>query len=83
MTEAYGRLADAHRGVVRAEVTVAERPSEALEGEIKKALSDVAGGNVEVDLKIDPAIIGGIIVKIGSRMLDRTCAPNSMSSRFR
>lgn len=70
MVDAYNRLADAHRGVVRAEVTVAEKPSAALEGEIKKALSDVAGKDVAVDLKVDPAIIGGIVVKMGSRMVD-------------
>lgn len=70
MIDAYGRLADAAKGVVRAEVTVAEKPSAALETEIKKALSDVAGKNVEADVKIDPAIIGGIIVKMGSRMVD-------------
>jgi len=70
MVENFKRLADAHRGVARAEVTVAERPSAALESEIKKALSDVAGKDVAVDLKIDPAIIGGIVVKMGSRMVD-------------
>jgi F-type H+-transporting ATPase subunit delta len=30
----------------------------------------VAGDKVEVDVKIDPAVIGGIVVKIGSRMID-------------
>lgn len=70
MIESFKRLADVHRGVARAEVTVAERPSAALESEIKKALSDVAGKDVAVDLKIDPAIIGGIVVKMGSRMVD-------------
>lgn len=70
MIESFKRLADVHRGVARAEVTVAETPSAALESEIKKALSDVAGKDVAVDLKIDPAIIGGIVVKMGSRMVD-------------
>ncbi|WP_342360341.1 F0F1 ATP synthase subunit delta [Terrarubrum flagellatum] len=70
MVDAYRKLADAAHGVVRAEVTVAEKPSDSLANEIKKALSDVAGKNVTVDLKVDPAIIGGIVVKMGSRMVD-------------
>jgi len=70
MVKAFEKLADAHRGVVRAEVTVAEKPSEALAADIKQALSEVAGKNVAVDLRIDPAIIGGLVVKIGSRMVD-------------
>jgi F-type H+-transporting ATPase subunit delta len=70
MVQAYKKLADAAKGLVRAEVTVAEAPSEALQAEIKKALSDVAGKDVVVDLKVDPAIVGGIVVKIGSRMVD-------------
>ncbi|MGL4495194.1 MAG: F0F1 ATP synthase subunit delta [Beijerinckiaceae bacterium] len=70
MVKGYVQLADAAKGVVRAQVTVAEKPSAALEDEIKKALSGVAGKDVAVDLKIDPAIIGGIVVKIGSRMVD-------------
>ncbi len=39
-------------------------------GDIKQALRDVAGENVAVDVKVDPAIIGGLVVKLGSRMVD-------------
>ena len=45
-------------------------PSEKVLSDIKSALKDVAGDKVEVDVKIDPAIIGGIVVKLGSRMVD-------------
>lgn len=70
MIDAYNKLAEAAKGVVRAEVTVAEKPSDALTAEIKKALSEVAGKDVAIDLKVDPAIIGGLVVKMGSRMVD-------------
>ena len=70
MVSNFKTLSDAAKGVARAEVTVAEKPSAALEEEIKKALSGVAGKDVVVDLKVDPAIIGGIVVKMGSRMVD-------------
>ena len=39
-------------------------------GEIKQALKDVAGDGVEIDVKVAPAIIGGLVVKLGSKMVD-------------
>lgn len=70
MVRAYGALVDREKGVVRAQVTVADMPSEKVLSDIKSALKDVAGDKVEVDVKVDPAIIGGIVVKLGSRMVD-------------
>jgi F-type H+-transporting ATPase subunit delta len=70
MVRAYGALVDKARGVVRAQVTVADQPSEKMLAEIKKALKDVAGDGVEIDVKVDPAIIGGLVVKLGSKMVD-------------
>ncbi|MHB2168482.1 F0F1 ATP synthase subunit delta [Alsobacter sp. R-9] len=70
MVRAYGALVDKSHGVVRAQVTVADAPSDAVMGEIRKALKDVAGDNVAIDVKVDPAIIGGIVVKLGSKMVD-------------
>ena len=37
---------------------------------IKQALHAVTGKDVQVDVKIDPAIIGGLVVQLGSRMVD-------------
>jgi F-type H+-transporting ATPase subunit delta len=59
-----------HRGEVTAQVTVAEPLSEAHQNEIKDTLTAVTGKDVRVDVKVDPAIIGGLIVKLGSRMVD-------------
>ncbi len=70
MVRAYGALVDQAKGTVRAQVTLAETPSERVLAEIRQALKDVAGEHVEVELKVDPAIIGGIVVKVGSRMVD-------------
>lgn len=70
MIGAFKALVAAKRGITRAEVTVAEQPSPAMLDDIKAALRGVAGGEVAVDLKVDPAIVGGIIVQLGSRMVD-------------
>ena len=70
MVAAFKALVDGDRGVVRATVTVAEQPSQNVLGAIKDALKDIAGDKAEIDLDVDPAIIGGIIVQIGSKMVD-------------
>ncbi len=59
-----------HKGEVSAEVTVAEPLSDARLAEVKDALNTVTGKDVMVDVKVDPSIIGGLIVKLGSRMVD-------------
>jgi F-type H+-transporting ATPase subunit delta len=70
MIKDYRELVAAHKGEVRAEVTVAEPLSPSHSAAIKDALNAVTGKNVEVDLRVDPAIIGGLVVKLGSRMVD-------------
>jgi F-type H+-transporting ATPase subunit delta len=66
----FRKLLARHRGEVSAEVTLAERPSDAHLSAIKDALKGVTRKDVQVDVKIDPTIIGGLIVKLGSRMVD-------------
>jgi F-type H+-transporting ATPase subunit delta len=70
MIRAFRTLVRESKGIVRAEVTVAERPSDAVVEEIKASLRDVARSEIDLDLKIDPSLIGGLVVKIGSRMVD-------------
>jgi F-type H+-transporting ATPase subunit delta len=71
MIKAYLALADRDKGVTRASLTVAEPLSAAHMATLQDALQEVAGGkSVDLAVKIDPAIIGGIIVQLGSRMID-------------
>ena len=67
----YNKLVDASKNLVRAEVTVAEPLSDQHLDALKAALNDATGGqNVALDVKIEPNIIGGLIVRLGSRMVD-------------
>ena len=70
MIGAFRTLVREGKGIVRAEVRVAERPSDTLIEEIKASLRDIAKAEVDLDLVVDPSLIGGIVVKIGSRMVD-------------
>jgi F-type H+-transporting ATPase subunit delta len=67
---AYRLMAAEHRGEASADVTVAEPLSDRHLGEIRSVLDAVTGKNVKLDVAVDPAIIGGLVVKLGSRMVD-------------
>ena len=67
---AYGALVARHKGEVTAQVTVAEPLTKAHQNEIRNTLNAVTGKDVRIDVKVDPTIIGGLIVKLGSRMVD-------------
>ena len=67
----YGKLVDASRNRVHAEVTVAEPLSDQHLDALKAALHEATGGqDVALAVKIEPQIIGGLIVRLGSRMVD-------------
>jgi F-type H+-transporting ATPase subunit delta len=71
MIRGYRALVARHKGEVLAQVTVAEKLSDSNIEALKGALKSVTGGkDIDFDVKIDPAIIGGLIVKVGSRMVD-------------
>ncbi len=67
---AYGKLLSHHRGEVVAEVVSAEPLDEAELAQLKSALSSAAAGNVVLQARVEPDLIGGLIVKLGSRMID-------------
>lgn len=67
----YNKLVDADRNLVRADVTVAEPLSDAHLDALKAALNASSGGqDVALNVHVDPAIMGGLIVRLGSRMVD-------------
>jgi F-type H+-transporting ATPase subunit delta len=70
MIRGYRQIAAAHRGEVTAEVTSAHALTPAQEQELKSALKGVTGKDVVVALKVDASLLGGLIVKVGSRQID-------------
>ena len=68
--KAFRALVAHHKGEVTAEVTLAEQPSEQHLAAVKDALKAVTKKAVQVDVKVDPSLIGGLVVKLGSRMVD-------------
>lgn len=70
MIAAFSTLAANHRGEVNAEITSAHPLSAAQVAELKKQLRARVGRDVIVDTKVDPSILGGLVVRIGSQMID-------------
>ncbi len=68
----FGRLAAAHRGETTAEVTSAHPLDEGQVAQLRQVLRQRVGRDVAVDLSVDPAILGGLVVKIGSRLIDNS-----------
>jgi F-type H+-transporting ATPase subunit delta len=68
--KAYAALVAKFKGEAAADVTVAEPLSDKNLDALRTALKSVTGQEVSLNVKIDPAIIGGLIVKVGSRMVD-------------
>lgn len=67
---AFKSLAAAHRGETHAEV-VSAHPLDATQlGALKDRLKKRFGREVTIDAQVDPAILGGLIVKMGSRQID-------------
>jgi F-type H+-transporting ATPase subunit delta len=82
MIRAFRELVATSKGIVRAQVTLAHAPSDAVMNDIKSALREVAKAEIALDVKIDPSLIGGLIVKIGSRMVDASVRTKLNSIRL-
>jgi len=68
---------------VSAQITVAEPLNDTNLGAVKEALKNVTGGkDIDLDVKVDPAIIGGLIVKVGSRMVDSSLRTKLNAIKF-
>jgi F-type H+-transporting ATPase subunit delta len=67
---AFAALVAKFKGEAIAEVTVAEALSDKNLDALKTALKSVTGKDVSLNVKVDPSIIGGLVVKLGSRMVD-------------
>ncbi|MFL5577333.1 MAG: F0F1 ATP synthase subunit delta [Gemmatimonadaceae bacterium] len=66
----YRALVDAAEGRVHAQVTVARDPSDAEREEIARDLGRVLGKKVVPHVTVNPAILGGVVVRVGDTVMD-------------
>jgi F-type H+-transporting ATPase subunit delta len=70
MIAVFRRIAAEARGEIAADVISAHDLSPAQRDDLRAALKDVAGKDVAVSLTVDPTLLGGLVVKMGSRQID-------------
>lgn len=70
MVRAVRVLVARHRGEISAEVTSAQELSDAQVDALKASLKDAVGCDVNLTRKVDASLIGGMVVRVGSRMID-------------
>ena len=68
--EDYARLLDGHRGIERAQVASAVPLDDDQRAKIAELLEGIAGKKVQLSAIVEPQIIGGLIARVGDRVLD-------------
>ncbi len=70
IAQAFFKLLAARRGAVTVDVQVAQDLTDAQKKELQQALSVAMKADVTVRATVEPSILGGMIVTVGSRMID-------------
>jgi len=70
MIKAFLATLARRRGEVAAEVTSAQKLTQQQEEAVTAALRQAVGSKVSVETRVDPALLGGMVVRVGSRMVD-------------
>ena len=85
MIVGFSRLAAEHRGEVSADVATATPLSEDNLTALREALKGVTGKDVNINTKVDPSLLGGLVVRLGSRMIDTSLRSklNSLKTRMK
>lgn len=78
IAQEYGRMVDEKKGIAHADVTAAVSLSSDDEEKLARRLGDIIGSKVLVSTGVSPEIIGGLVIKVGDKLID-----GSTKSQFR
>lgn len=79
MIKGFRQQLAAHRGEIAAEVQSAQPLSDEQLGALKEKLKSSFGKDVQLNAKVDPSLLGGLVVKVGSRMFDSSLRTKLMN----
>lgn len=82
MVQSFAQLMASHRGEIAGEVISAHPMSAAQLDVLRAQLKSAVGSDVQIDAKVDPSLLGGLIVKIGSRMIDSSLRTKLQNLKF-
>ena len=81
LAQTLRELADARKGLLRAEVTTAAPLSDTYYARLEAQLEKMTGKRVVVERRTDPALIAGVVTRIGDRILDGSLRTRLQSLR--
>ena len=70
IADRFQELLDAHNGVSRAEAVSAVPLDDRQRRSVERALADMYGGEIRLTSRVDPEILGGMVIRIGDKVLD-------------
>lgn len=70
MAQAFAERAAAHRGATRVVARTANKLTAAEAKKLTSAISQALGRDVDVEQEVDPALLGGLQLRVGSRLID-------------
>jgi F-type H+-transporting ATPase subunit delta len=71
VAELFARLADEHEGVIEAEVATATELTPELRERVERALAEGLGGRrIRLSHRVDPSLLGGIVIRVGDKLVD-------------
>lgn len=79
---AFNKRYAAHKGIVSAQVTTAVELSDEQAADLKAALAKALGHQADIATSVDPAILGGLKVRVGSRLFDASLKTKLDSLKF-
>lgn len=79
----YGERLMEHQGVLQAEVTAATEISQERAAQLQQRLAKATGRKVTLTMRVDPALIGGAVTRIGSTVYDGSVATQLQQLRAR
>jgi F-type H+-transporting ATPase subunit delta len=83
LAESYRRLWNAHRGVVEAEAVSARELDESEASAVAAAASRLAGKQAELRRRVDPSLLGGLLLRMEGRVYDGSVRTRLRSLRER
>ena len=81
IVDEYRRLVDEHRGIAHAEVAAAIPVDDEVKDRLISRLSSLVGREIVLKVKVDPSLIGGIIARIGDKIIDGSTRSRLVSLR--
>lgn len=82
MIRDFAKLMANHRGEVTAEVTSAQALDDAQLTAVSAGLAKAVGRDVKISAQVDEGLLGGMIVKVGSRMVDSSLRTKLQNLQF-